>query len=284
MSSTAVVILNYNGGHFLDKFIPTLIEYTENCDLIVADNKSTDSSLEILKKFADRVRVIELEENFGYAGGYNQALKDLPNEFLILLNSDVEVTENWTFPLINLLEKEGKVVAAQPKIKDFNNKDRFEYAGAAGGYMDKLGYPFCRGRIFNTLEKDVGQYENPTQIFWSTGAFFFIRAKVFKDIPFDKIYSTDYKRTQQTALPTAKSKGLEVLSYGTENLFNEEFKTKTEKQTVLIVGHSNTTPAFVNTITGTQEHSQIDDSDNGKLFIVTIADSKSSVIIEDHNE
>ena len=109
-------------------------------------------------------------------------------------------------------------------------------------------------------------------------------AKVFKDIPFDKIYSTDYKRTQQTALPTAKSKGLEVLSYGTENLFNGEFKTKTEKQTVLIVGHSNTTPAFVNTITGTQEHSQIDDSDNGKLFIVTIADSKSSVIIEDHNE
>ena len=109
-------------------------------------------------------------------------------------------------------------------------------------------------------------------------------AKVFKNIPFDKIYSTDYKRTQQTALPTAKSKGLEVLSYGTENLFNEEFKTKTEKQTVLIVGHSNTTPAFVNTITGTQEHLQIDDSDNGKLFIVTIADSKSSVIIEDHNE
>tara|TARA_R110000787_G_scaffold60220_1_gene136523 strand:- start:13005 stop:13526 length:522 start_codon:yes stop_codon:yes gene_type:complete len=109
-------------------------------------------------------------------------------------------------------------------------------------------------------------------------------ARVFKDIPFDQVYSTDYKRTQQTALPTAKSKGLEVLSYGTEKLFNEEFKTQTEKQTVLIVGHSNTTPAFVNTIIGTQEHSQIDDSDNGKLFIVTINNGESSVIIEDHNE
>lgn len=182
MSNTAVVILNYNGAHFLDQFLPTLIAYTYNCDLIVADNKSTDNSLEILKKFADRIRVIELEENFGYAGGYNQALKDLPNEFIILLNSDVEVTDDWTYPLISLLEKEGEVAAAQPKIKDFNNKDRFEYAGAAGGYIDKLGYPFCRGRIFNTLEKDVGQYEDPTQIFWATGACFIIRAKVFKDI------------------------------------------------------------------------------------------------------
>jgi broad specificity phosphatase PhoE len=109
-------------------------------------------------------------------------------------------------------------------------------------------------------------------------------AKIFKDIPFDKIYSTDYKRTQQTAAPTAKSKGLEVLSYDTENLFNEEFKTQTEKQSVLIVGHSNTTPAFVNAIVGKQEYSQINDSDNGKLFIVTIDDGVSSVIIEDHNE
>ena len=109
-------------------------------------------------------------------------------------------------------------------------------------------------------------------------------AKIFKDIPFDKIYSTDYKRTQQTAAPTAKSKGLEVLSYETENLFNEEFKTQTEKQSVLIVGHSNTTPAFVNAIVGKQEYSQINDSDNGKLFIVTIDDGVSSVIIEDHNE
>ena len=109
-------------------------------------------------------------------------------------------------------------------------------------------------------------------------------AKIFKDIPFDEIYSTDYKRTQQTAAPTAKSKGLEVLSYDTENLFNEEFKTQTEKQSVLIVGHSNTTPAFVNAIVGKQEYSQINDSDNGKLFIVTIDDGVSSVIIEDHNE
>tara|TARA_B100000768_G_scaffold171800_1_gene179429 strand:+ start:124 stop:645 length:522 start_codon:yes stop_codon:yes gene_type:complete len=109
-------------------------------------------------------------------------------------------------------------------------------------------------------------------------------AKIFKDIPFDEIYSTDYKRTQQTAAPTAKSKGLEVLSYETENLFNEEFKTQTEKQSVLIVGHSNTTPAFVNAIVGKQEYSQINDSDNGKLFIVTIDDGVSSVIIEDHNE
>ena len=109
-------------------------------------------------------------------------------------------------------------------------------------------------------------------------------AKIFKDIPFDEIYSTDYKRTQQTAAPTAKSKGLEVLSYETENLFNEEFKTQTEKQSVLIVGHSNTTPAFVNAIVGKQEYSQINDSDNGKLFIVTIDDGISSVIIEDHNE
>jgi len=182
MSSTAVVILNYNGAHFLDQFLPTLIAHTSNCDLIVADNKSIDNSLEILKKFVDRVTVIELEENFGYAGGYNQALKDLPNEFIILLNSDVEVTDDWTLPLISLLEKDDEVVAAQPKIKDFNNKNRFEYAGAAGGYIDKLGYPFCRGRIFNTLEKDVGQYEDPTQIFWATGACFIIRAKVFKDI------------------------------------------------------------------------------------------------------
>jgi len=182
MSKTAVVILNFNGAHFLQQFLPILLQHTPNCDVIVADNKSTDNSLQILAQFDQRISTISLESNFGYAGGYNQALADLPHDYFILLNSDVEVTSNWSEGLIQMLDQDQSVAAVQPKIKDYFNRSKFEYAGAAGGFIDKLGFPYCRGRIFESIEEDTGQYDDPTEIFWASGACFIIRSKVFKDV------------------------------------------------------------------------------------------------------
>ncbi|MEQ8239318.1 MAG: glycosyltransferase family 2 protein [Cyclobacteriaceae bacterium] len=182
MSKTAVVILNYNGAHFLEQFLPILIQHTPNCELIVADNKSTDNSLEVLVQFDQHISIIQLESNFGYAGGYNQALADLTHDYFILLNSDVEVTPSWSEGLVEMLDQDQNVAAVQPKIKDYYNRSKFEYAGAAGGFIDKLGFPYCRGRIFESIEEDKGQYDDATEIFWASGACFIIRASVFKNV------------------------------------------------------------------------------------------------------
>lgn len=179
----AVVILNYNGKDFLAQFLPSVLDTTySNFKVIVADNGSTDGSLEFMSTAFPDVECLDLEENWGFAEGYNQALKQVEAEYFVLLNSDVEVTRNWLTPIIELMERDPTVAACQPKILAFDQKDQFEYAGAAGGWMDRWGYPFCRGRIFSTVEKDLGQYDDTQEVFWASGAVLFIRAKLFQEI------------------------------------------------------------------------------------------------------
>lgn len=178
-TKVAVVILNWNGKSFLEKFLPNVLKYSDDAQIIVADNQSTDDSVEFLKNKYPQVSIIINPSNDGFAQGYNLALKQVNAEYYVLLNSDVEVTENWLHPIIQLMDSNPKIAACQPKILDYNHKTKFEYAGAAGGFMDKYGYPFCRGRIFNVLEEDKGQYNDAVEVFWSTGACMFVRAEAF---------------------------------------------------------------------------------------------------------
>lgn len=182
MTKTAVVILNYNGEDHLKKFLPSVLEHSKLAEIIVADNKSTDSSLAFLKSNFPEVRTITLNDNYGFAGGYNEALKEVEADYFVLLNSDVEVTSHWLEPLVQFLDSNQEYAACQPKVKDFSNKEQFEYAGAAGGFIDSLGYPYCRGRVFDTIEEDHGQYDQPSDIFWSTGACMIIRSKVYREL------------------------------------------------------------------------------------------------------
>lgn len=181
MSRTAVVILNYNGEKLLPEFLPSVIRFSGLAQVIVADNASTDRSIEILKQEFPSVRVIVLDQNYGFCGGYNRALAQVDADYFVLLNSDVEVTENWLGPLTEILDRENSVGAVQPKILSYRDKNLFEYAGAGGGYIDQLGYPFCRGRILNTVETDTGQYDDTCQIFWATGACMMIRAELYRE-------------------------------------------------------------------------------------------------------
>jgi len=177
----AIVILNWNGEKLFPKFLPSVIQYSkdENTEIIVADNKSTDDSVNYLKKNFPEVKLIELKENYGFAKGYNEALKRVDAEYFVLLNSDVEVTENWLLPCIRQFEADEKLAAIQPKILSFEQKSLFEYAGAGGGFIDKFGYPFCRGRILNRIEEDLAQYNQSSPIFWASGACMFIKAGLF---------------------------------------------------------------------------------------------------------
>ncbi|MFV8224642.1 glycosyltransferase family 2 protein [Christiangramia aquimixticola] len=174
-----IVILNWNGKKLLEQFLPSVIEHSQAATIYVADNASTDDSVAFVKKEFPEVRIIENKHNIGYAGGYNLALQSVPEDIFILLNSDVEVTQDWLVPILETFEKEPGVAAIQPKILDFKNKNHFEYAGAAGGYIDKYGYPYCRGRIFQEIEQDHGQYNDDPYIFWASGACIAIRRKVF---------------------------------------------------------------------------------------------------------
>lgn len=177
-ANVAVVILNYNGKKHLENFLPSVVQHT-HYPIIVADNASTDDSVLFLKKKYPAISILQNTQNEGFAGGYNWALKQVEAQFYILLNSDVEVTPNWIDPVLNYLQANANRVACQPKILSYTNKSDFEYAGAAGGFIDWLGYPFCRGRVFDTCEKDVAQYNDNHEIFWATGACLFIKAEVF---------------------------------------------------------------------------------------------------------
>lgn len=177
----AVVILNWNGKNLLEQFLPSVISYSKEAHIYVADNASTDNSVEFLKANYPNITIIENAENGGYAKGYNDALKHVEEEILCLVNSDIEVTEDWLKPVITAFKTEANTAIIQPKILDYVSKHKFEYAGAAGGYIDKYGYPFCRGRIFNTIEDDKNQYAN-AEIFWASGACFFIRNSAFKTL------------------------------------------------------------------------------------------------------
>lgn len=175
----AVVILNWNGAQLLEQFLPKIIAYSAGADLYVADNASTDESISTLQQKFPQVKIIQNTDNFGFAKGYNEALKHVDAEIYALVNSDIEVTPNWLEPIIEEFTKEKDTAIIQPKILAFKNKEKFEYAGAAGGFIDVFGYPFCRGRVFDTIEKDLGQYNDAIEIFWASGACFFIRSEVF---------------------------------------------------------------------------------------------------------
>ena len=174
--------MNWNGQKLLEQFLPALVQYSPEATVYLADNASTDDSVAFVKASFPTIQIIENSTNLGFAGGYNIALKTIDADILALVNTDVEVTKNWLVPIIETFKTEPKTAIIQPKIKDFKNPEFFEYAGAAGGFIDQLGYPFCRGRIFDSLEKDVAQYEDDCEIFWASGACFFIRNAVYKEL------------------------------------------------------------------------------------------------------
>jgi len=186
----AIVILNWNGKKILEQFLPLVIRYNNiEARVVVVDNNSTDDSPEFLQQNFPSVDVIRLSQNFGFAGGYNHALKQVSADYYVILNSDVEVTEGWLEPMIKLLEGDHSIAACQPKILSWHDKKMFEYAGAAGGWIDGYGYPFCRGRVFDTIEEDHGQYDDEGPVFWASGAALFIRSKVFHELKgFDEYF------------------------------------------------------------------------------------------------
>lgn len=183
MDKVAIVILNWNGAGMLEKYMPSLLEYSRrSATVYVADNASSDNSVEMLKNKFPEVKIVLLEKNWGFADGYNKALKSIEAEYYMLLNSDIEVTHHWLTPLIEFMDSHPEAAVCQPKLLSESNQDFFEYAGASGGFIDKYGYPFCRGRIFNTVEEDEGQYDYRQELFWATGAAFMIRSSDYMDM------------------------------------------------------------------------------------------------------
>jgi GT2 family glycosyltransferase len=180
MEKLAVVILNYNGSHYLQKFLPTVLAHSAQYSVYVADNSSTDDSISLLKDQFPSVKLIEFDKNYGFSEGYNRALEKIPAEYYMLLNSDVEVTTGWLDPMVELLDENPGIAVCQPKLLQYHNRSFFEYAGAAGGFIDQYGYPFCRGRIFRKMERDYGQYDDTRSVFWATGACMLIRSDLFR--------------------------------------------------------------------------------------------------------
>lgn len=179
----AVVILNWNGRGMLERFLPSVVEYTQvEAEVIVADNGSTDDSLQFLKENYPQIRVIAMDKNYGFAGGYNKALEQVEADYFVLLNDDVEVSPHWVKNVVSAMEMDTETAIGQPKILMYDDKNRFEYAGAAGGWIDSYGYPFCRGRMFDIVEEDNGQYDQECECFWATGAAMFVKAAVWKEL------------------------------------------------------------------------------------------------------
>jgi len=186
----AIIILNWNGQKLLAKFLPSVVNFSsQKADIYIADNASTDGSIAYVQEFFPAIKIVENATNGGYAKGYNDALQMIEADIYCLLNSDVEVTENWLDPILKVFKADEKTAIIQPKLLDFKDKTKFEYAGAGGGFVDLYGYPFCRGRIFNHLETDQGQFNDETDIFWASGACLFIRSKIYHQLEgFDEDY------------------------------------------------------------------------------------------------
>lgn len=179
MNKLSVVILNYNGRDFLKQFLPDVVKHSLPHEVIVVDNASTDDSVDFLTSHHPEVKLMRFDQNFGFSGGYNEAIRLIESEYIVLLNSDVEVTAGWIPPILNILESDPNLAAAQPKIMDFKKKTHFEYAGGAGGYLDTLAFPFCRGRVFHTIEEDKGQYDDSRDVFWASGSCLFVRRDAY---------------------------------------------------------------------------------------------------------
>ena len=183
MDKLAIVILNWNGAKMLRQYLPSVLQYScDEATVYVADNASSDDSVQLLREHFPEVKLILLDRNWGFAEGYNKALAQIEAEYYLLLNSDIEVTHHWLTPLIELMDAHEEVAACQPKLLSVANRNQFEYAGASGGFLDRFGYPFCRGRIFETVERDDGQYNSPCEVLWATGAALFVRARIYKEV------------------------------------------------------------------------------------------------------
>jgi GT2 family glycosyltransferase len=180
MTRISVVILNYNGEKLLRQFLPSVIQHSPEAEIVVADNGSTDLSIQILKKEFPHVRIITLDKNYGFCGGYNRALQQVEADYFLLLNSDIEVTPGWLGPMLELFERHPQAAAVQPKILSYHNRKKFEYAGAGGGFIDSLGYPFCRGRVFDYIEDDESQYNDERQVLWASGACMAVKASTYQ--------------------------------------------------------------------------------------------------------
>jgi len=217
---TAVVILNWNGQKLLEQFLPSVINFSsEEATVYVADNASTDTSIRFVKEHYPSVKIIENSVNRGYAKGYNDALQDVDADIYCLLNSDIEVTKNWLTPIIDLFKKEENTAIIQPKLLDFKDKTKFEYAGAGGGFIDLFGYPYCRGRIFNCLETDHRQFDTVSEIFWASGACMFIRSKVYHQLDgFDEDYFAHQEEIDLCW--RAQNKGYQVKYVGTSTVYH----------------------------------------------------------------
>ena len=183
MEKLAIVILNWNGAAMLRQYLPTVMNYSRDEAVVyVADNASTDDSVSLLREQFPECRLILLDKNWGFADGYNKALAQIDAEYYVLLNSDIEVTQHWLTPMIEFMDQHADVAACQPKLLSVFDKDKFEYAGASGGFMDRFGYPFCRGRLFDVVETDHGQYDDHTDILWATGAALLVRARIYNKV------------------------------------------------------------------------------------------------------
>ncbi|WBU88955.1 glycosyltransferase family 2 protein [Cellulophaga omnivescoria] len=219
MPKIAVVILNWNGVQLLERFLPSVIKYANNQKIYVADNASTDSSVQFIKDNFPSVEIILNASNGGYAKGYNDALQHVKEDIFCLLNSDVEVTPNWLTPILNYFNEDLNTAIVQPKILDLKKKTHFEYAGAAGGFLDSFGYPFCRGRIFDTLEEDKGQYNDNLPIFWASGACLFIRKTTFFDLGgFDEDYFAHQEEIDLCW--RAQNRGLKIMYVGASTVYH----------------------------------------------------------------
>ncbi|AIM61580.1 glycosyl transferase family 2 [Cellulophaga lytica] len=219
MPKIAVVILNWNGVQLLERFLPLVIKHSNNHKIYVADNASTDTSIRYVKENFPGVKIIQNTSNGGYAKGYNDALPNVKEDLFCLLNSDVEVTPNWLTPIENYFNENKNTAIIQPKILDLKKKSHFEYAGAAGGFLDSFGYPFCRGRIFDTLEEDKGQYNDNLPIFWASGACLFIRKATFFNLGgFDEDYFAHQEEIDLCW--RAQNKGLEIMYVGASTVYH----------------------------------------------------------------
>jgi len=216
----AVVILNWNGKQLLEQFLPAIVNHSQKvAEIYVADNASTDNSIEFIRSNYPQVKIIQNSDNGGYAKGYNESLQHIDADIYALVNSDIEVTENWLGPIIEEFKNSENTAIIQPKILDFNNKTKFEYAGAAGGFLDFFGYPYCRGRIFNSLENDNHQYNDTIDIFWASGACFFIRSNVFHQLEgFDEQFFAHQEEIDLCW--RAKNEGLNIKYIGASTVFH----------------------------------------------------------------
>lgn len=215
----AIVILNWNGEVLLERFLPSVVQFSEEVDIYVADNASSDGSVSFLKKHFPKIQIIQNKTNGGFAKGYNDALKHIDADIFCLLNSDVEVTKGWLLPIIEGFETLPDAAIIQPKILDLLKKGHFEYAGAGGGFIDQLGYPFCRGRIFQTLERDNGQYDDVKEIFWATGACMFVKRDIFWKLGG---FDSDYFAHQEEVdfCWRAKNQGYKVYYIGKSKIYH----------------------------------------------------------------